>query len=133
MWAQIINVVLGVWLMASPAVLGFEGTAADNDHIVGPVIASFALISWWEATRVVRLYNLPLGLWLLLAPWLLGYSDTAAITNDMVIGALVASLSLVKGKIKGTYGGGWKAIWHSHTQHAQKARTQQDYSDQGNS
>ncbi|MEJ8801410.1 SPW repeat domain-containing protein [Pontibacter sp. H249] len=127
MWAQVINAILGIWLMASPAILGLEGTSADNDHIIGPVIASFACISWWEATRVVRLYNLPLALWLLLAPWVLGYSETAAIVNDMAVGLIVAGLSVVKGKIDNSFGGGWSAVWHSDTPHAQAARTQQDY------
>lgn len=127
MWAQIINVVLGIWLMASPAIFGLEGTSADNAHIVGPVVASFALISWWEATRVVRLYNIPLGLWLLLAPWVLGYTESAAIINDMAIGLLVTGLSLVKGKIDNSFGGGWRAVWHSHTPHAHEAHVQQDY------
>lgn len=124
MWAQIINALLGIWLMASPAVLGFENIAADNDHIVGPVIASFAVISWWESTRVVRLYNIPLGAWLLLAPWVLGYDSTTSILNDMLIGALVIGLSFIKGKVTETFGGGWSAIWQSDTLHAQEARKQ---------
>ncbi|WP_299824274.1 SPW repeat protein [uncultured Pontibacter sp.] len=120
---------LGIWLMSSPAILGLEGTPASNAHIVGPVVASFALISWWEATRVVRLYNLPLGAWLVLAPWVLGYTASAAIANDMVIGILIMGLSLVKGKIDNTYGGGWRAVWHTNTPHANAARLQQDYTD----
>ncbi len=99
--------------MASPSILGFNHQATDNDHIVGPIIASFAIISWWEATRVVRLYNLPLGAWLLLAPWVLGYQATTPIINDMLVGALVISFSLVEGKITDEYGGGWSAIWQS--------------------
>lgn len=130
MWAQIINALLGLWLMASPSILGTEGTTADNDHIIGPIITSFAIISWWEATRVVRLYNLPLGAWLILAPWVLGHDGTLAIANDMVIGALVIAFSLVKGKVTETYGGGWSAIWQSDTSHAQAARTKADYSKQ---
>jgi hypothetical protein len=124
MWAQIINTLLGIWLMASPAILGADKTIADNDHIIGPIIASFAVISWWEATRVVRLYNIPLGAWLLLAPWILGYDSTTSIINDMLVGTLVISLSLVKGKITDTYGGGWSAIWKSDTPHAREARKQ---------
>lgn len=124
MWAQIINAILGVWLVAAPAVLGYEGIAADNDHIVGPVIASFAVISWWESTRVVKLYNIPLGAWLLLAPWVLGYDNSSSIINDMLVGALVLSLSFVKGKVTETFGGGWSAIWKSDTLHAQEARKQ---------
>lgn len=122
MWAQVINALLGIWLMASPAVLGFNGIATDNDHIVGPIIASFATISWWEATRTVRLYNLPLGAWLLLAPWVLGYQETAPILNDMLVGAAVVGLSLVKGKITESTGGGWTTTWKSGGLHEQEAR-----------
>lgn len=123
MWAQVINALLGLWLMVSPAILGFEDkTISNNAHIVGPIITSFAVISWWEATRVVRLYNVPLGLWLLLAPWVLGYEPTTAILNDMVIGAAVAALSFVKGKVEGSYGGGWSAIWRKDSLHATEAR-----------
>lgn len=127
MWAQIINFALGIWLMASPAILGINTTSSDNAYIVGPVIAAFAMISWWEATRVVRLYNLPLGLWLILAPWVLGYAESAATVNSMAVGVLVTGLALVKGKIEDAYGGGWSAIWHSDTAHAKEARRQQDY------
>jgi hypothetical protein len=128
MWAQIVNAVLGLWLMVSPSILGLEGSTADNDHIIGPIIASFAIISWWEATRVVRLYNIPLGLWLILAPWVLGYENNSAIINDMAVGLLVIGLALVKGELTSTFGGGWKATWHSDTIHAREAKTQQDYS-----
>lgn len=129
MWAQVINAFLGIWLMASPGIFGFTGTIADNDHIAGPVIASFAIISWWEVTRVVRLYNLLPAAWLILAPWVLGYENTTAIVNDMAVGILVIAFAMVKGKIGATYGGGWQAIWHSDTLHEREARTMQDYQD----
>lgn len=126
MWAQIINAALGIWLMVSAAILGYNDVKiiTDNEHIVGPVVASFAIISWWEATRVTRLYNIPLGLWLLLAPWVLGYDNSLATTNSMLVGALVTGLSFVKGKVEGSYGGGWSAVWNSDTMHAREARKQ---------
>lgn len=122
MYAQVINALLGLWLMMSPAVLGFGNPAADNDRIIGPVIVTFAVVAWWEATRVVRLYNVPLAAWLLLAPWILGYEQTAPIVNDMAVGAVVLGLCFVKGKQEQNYGGGWKAIWHSNTLHAREAK-----------
>lgn len=124
MWAQVINAILGIWLMAAPGVIGFNEAAADNDHIIGPVIATFAVISWWEATRVVRKFNTPLGAWLLLAPWILGYDNNLAVINDMAVGALVIAFSLVKGKIEMQYGGGWSAIWKSDSLHAKEAEKQ---------
>ena len=124
MWAQILNAILGIWLVAAPAVLGYDGTAADNAHIIGPVVASFAVISWWEATRTVRLYNIPLGAWLLLAPWVLGYDSSGPVVNDMLVGALVLGLSFVKGRVTETFGGGWSTLWKTDTPHAQAARKQ---------
>ncbi|MEX0967418.1 MAG: SPW repeat protein [Bacteroidia bacterium] len=124
MWAHAINAILGVWLMASPEVLGFGNPVADNAHIIGPVIVTFAVVAWWECTRVVGKYNLALGAWLLIAPWILGYDHNFAIVNDMATGALVIAFSLVKGKIKHSYGGGWSALWQKDTLHHREARKQ---------
>jgi hypothetical protein len=122
MWAQVINAILGIWLMVSPGIFDFSTNAANNDNIIGPVIATFAITAFWECTRVTRLYNIPLGAWLLLAPWVLGYDNTIAIVNDMVVGGLVIALSLVKGKIEKRYGGGWSAIWKDNPLHVQEAK-----------
>jgi hypothetical protein len=50
MWAQLINALLGMWLMAAPAVLGYIGPARTNDRIIGPLAAGAALIAIWETT-----------------------------------------------------------------------------------
>lgn len=124
MWAHVINGALGIWLMIAPAVLGYGVPAQTNDRILGPVIATFAVVAWWEATRAVGHWNLPLGLWLLVAPWVLGYGATTAITNSLVVGGLVAGLSLVRGSIEGRYGGGWQALWETNSLHEREARRQ---------
>ncbi len=110
--------------MASPAILSSDKAAATNAYIVGPLIAAFATISWWEATRVVRLYSLPLGAWLLLAPWVLNYHNTTATLNAMLVGALVIGLSLVKGKVHTRLGGSWAGIWAKEPLHKQEAGKQ---------
>ncbi len=119
MWAQVINAMLGLWLMAAPAVLGYGAPAAYGDRVVGPVVAAFGIIAIWEATRAVGRWNLPLGLWLLLAPWVLGYAPAAAILNSMIVGVLVSGLALVRGRVEGSFGGGWAALWSEHPLHAQ--------------
>lgn len=110
MWAQVINTIIGVWLMAAPSYLAYVSSGENNCHIVGPVIATFAIVAYWEATRGVRKFNYLPGLWLLLSPWILGYESALPIINDMFCGMLVLVFSSVKGKIEGSYGGGWKAI-----------------------
>ena len=63
----------GIWLMMSPAVLGYADPARANDRIIGPIVASLATIAMWEVSRPLRWVNVVLGAWLLVAPWLLGH------------------------------------------------------------
>ena len=110
MWGHVLNTILGVWLMAAPGVLGYEGIARDHDHIVGPVVATFACVAIWEATRPLRWVTFVGGLWMLAAPWLLSFPSDATI-NAMVVGIAVALLSLTGRKITHSFGGGWSALW----------------------
>jgi hypothetical protein len=116
MWAQILNMILGLWLMAAPDIIGYSGRAADNDNIIGPVIASFSIIALSGCTRSISMYNLPLGIWLFLAPWFLGYEDRSATFNDMAVGFLITGFSFFKRKTNKQYGGGWSALWKQRTQ-----------------
>lgn len=113
MWARFLNAAIGIWLMASPAVLGYGNPAQANDRIIGPVIATFAIIGIWEITRGLRWLNLLLGLWLLVAPFLMGYDASIPTWNDVIAGVLVVAFSLVKGKTTHPYGGGWKSLFCS--------------------
>ena len=121
MWAQVIVILSGVWLMVAPAVFDFDKSIADNAHIVGPLIATFAIVALSECTRNVRFFNLPLAAWLLLAPWILQYNNSTALINDYAVALLVTGLSFVKPRRKNRFGGGWPAIWKSDTLHAREA------------
>jgi len=110
MWPQLVNVALGLWLMAAPAVLNYGRPASTSDHIVGPLIATFACIALWEATRAMRWINLPLGLWVLAAPWLLD-APLAGRLSSMLTGTAVAGLSCFGGTVRQRFGGGWAALW----------------------
>lgn len=121
MWAQVIVIISGVWLMVAPEVFGFDKSISDNAHIVGPLIATFAIVALSECTRNVRFFNLPLTAWLILAPWILQYNNSTAVINDYAVALLVAGLSFVKPKRKNRYGGGWPAVWQSDTLHEREA------------
>ena len=121
MWAQIINALLGIFLMAAPSLFGLGPTASDNFHILGPVITTFAVVSWWEATRSVRLWNVPLGAWLIVSPILLRYDSSIGIATTVAVGLAVVAFSFVRGKRKNRFGGGWKALWRRGAVHEQKA------------
>jgi hypothetical protein len=117
MFTQIATIVAGLWLMVAPAVLGYGDSgaaraAANNDWIVGPLVASFATVALWQATRAVRWVNVALGVWLMLAALVLPYPEVAAILVA-VTGLAVAVLASRGGRISHAFGGGWRVLWRT--------------------
>jgi len=121
MSTQVVTMLLGLWLMFAPDLLDFSKKISNNAHIVGPLIATFAIIAIWECTRNVRLFNLPLAAWLFIAPWILQYDNNVALLSDYAVAILVVLLLFVKPKRQHRFGGGWPAIWKSKTPHSREA------------
>src|SRR5574339_482905 len=92
MWARIVNFFLGLWLMAAPAALGYAGPAAVNDRLVGPLVASFALVAIWQTTNALRWTNLALGLWLMLSPFVIGAWSGEPYTFEATLSSSLAGL-----------------------------------------
>lgn len=109
MIAQLLQVALGLWLMAAPAVLGMTDPAATNYHIIGPIIAAVGGVAAGECTRSVRFWNLPLDLWLLASPLLMPTPE-AVVINSLATGGASLALCFVRGHVKCQYGGGWMAL-----------------------
>ncbi|MEP2057445.1 MAG: SPW repeat protein [Maribacter litoralis] len=120
MWAKILNIVIGLYLIVAPSFFGYSPQASDNGHIIGPIIVTFSIISLWEATQGTRKWNYPFAVWLLLAPWILGYENNLAMVCDMLVGALVIVFSSFEQENKNRYGGGWASLWQKHPQHIQE-------------
>src|SRR5690606_4194310 len=110
MWAQILNSLIGIWLMAAPNVLGYNGVAADVDHIVGPIVTTFAVVALSGCTRKVGRLNIIGGVWLIAAPWILGYDHSSSITNAIITGILITAFSLFKRQTQQEYGGVWSQL-----------------------
>ena len=95
-WQDPANAVLGVWLIFSPLMLGFQGdmAAAVNTVAVGILLLAAALgaifvpYAWEEWTESV------LGLWLTISPWVLGEAAYMAKANSVVVGLVVITLAL---------------------------------------
>ena len=80
-----INVALGIWLIISPFVLGFEAHQAAkwNDIAVGIAVGLVALQAWSAV-------NVALGVWLIIAPFVLGFANLPTLLwNSVILGALV--------------------------------------------
>lgn len=99
-WNLILILLIGMWVMAAPGILSYSGTIADSNHLAGPLIVTFAVISMSEIARSVRFIFILFGLWLIAAPWVLGTDLEMAKWNGVISGILLIALSFPKGKIE---------------------------------
>lgn len=110
MWAQIVNIIFGLWIMVSPVVLNFDGLAQTQCYWTGPLVITISSIAAWEFNRDVRLFNLLISAWLLFSPFLFRFSLTAS-ANSLIMGMCITFFSLVKGRQYRSYAGGWSSLW----------------------
>jgi MFS superfamily sulfate permease-like transporter len=108
--SQLASIGIGVWLMAAPQVLGYEGAAADNHHVVGPLVASFACIALWDVASPVRRLNALLAAWLIAAPVVLLPGWVPTLVAWTAAAALIP-LSLRGPDATARFGGGWSVLW----------------------
>jgi hypothetical protein len=96
--ASSVNVVLGIWLIASPWVFDYSGRAPVlNSVFVGALIATLAavrLASFHERAGLSGI-NLLLGFWTIVSPWASGYvANKEAVANNIMVGVLVTALAI---------------------------------------
>jgi len=120
MWAAIINILLGLWLMISPGLLQFEKAASNNNYIVGPMVLTFAITALWGVNRSARFLNVATGIWLAVSPFIIGFQSPVAIWITVLSGVLIAGFSFVRGSIKRNYGGGWRSLFEKDPVHLQQ-------------
>ncbi|MEI2808381.1 MULTISPECIES: SPW repeat protein [Paracoccaceae] len=98
-WQDSVNLILGLWLIVSPWVLGFAGleTAMWNAVVFGLVIAAMALAALTTFRDWEEWIDMAIGAWLTISPWVLGFATGAegsALTGNFVVaGLLVLALS----------------------------------------
>jgi hypothetical protein len=110
MWPQVVATLVGLWLMAAPAVLGFGEPASTVSHVIGPLAASASWIAVWSVTRGVRWLDLLFGAALLVAPLAFGY-PTMAFVNSVIMGLALLALPFASSGAVSGYGGGWATLW----------------------
>lgn len=91
-WQDWANLVLGLWTLVSPWILGYSATpvAMWNAVIVGLLVALMALLHLRQGPIWEEWVNVLLGIWLVLSPWILGYAAQGPATwNAVILGLLV--------------------------------------------
>ncbi|MDQ3845474.1 MAG: hypothetical protein M3342_15920, partial [Bacteroidota bacterium] len=111
----------GLWLMISPSVLGMSQPAANNNHIAGPLVITFAVIALWEINRNVIKVNMVIGAWLIIALFVIDFHSTSTIISNLVSAIVLILLALVKREVKQHYGGGWISLFQKNPPHLRAA------------
>ncbi|MFY0524212.1 SPW repeat protein [Archangium gephyra] len=95
------NLLLSVWLIIAPLILGFDSPQARANTItVGLCLFLFVLVA--DSIPAFRFVDTALGLWLLASPFVLGYSDDIVPTaHNIAVGLVVAVLSLMPARRPG--------------------------------
>jgi hypothetical protein len=93
--ANWVNVVLGIWVIISPFVLGFANLQAVmwNDVAVGIAVALLAL-SRRPNHRAGESLNVVLGVWLILSAFVLGVTAAVPFWNSIIFGIIIALVAL---------------------------------------
>ncbi|HLX70241.1 MAG TPA: SPW repeat protein [Verrucomicrobiae bacterium] len=90
-----VNVILGVWVVISPFVLGFSGMKEMmwNNIATGGAIFLLALGSS-TGRGGSSLLNVLLGIWMVISPFVLGASRPIAVWNNVILGTIVGIVAL---------------------------------------
>ncbi|MCC6472659.1 MAG: SPW repeat protein [Burkholderiales bacterium] len=95
-WQDWANFLLGLWLFASPWVLGYAdlGQVTVNALIFGFLLVVFSLLPLKLPAVWEEWIDLLCGLWLIAAPFVLGFTGQfSAAVNSLLVGTLVALLA----------------------------------------
>ncbi len=97
LWAHFVNLLLGVWLIASPFALGYRSAGLTwSDVASGALIVVFSMFSFPRRTGTyARWANCFVGIWLLFAPLVFWAPTSAGYMNDTLTGALVIAFAVL--------------------------------------
>jgi hypothetical protein len=99
MWARVIELMLGVWLVLSPLI--FRETAGvgnfwNTDVSAGSAVILLSLLSFWRPLRKSHLVTGVIALWLILSAWFAAARPgPPAAQNEIVVGLLLLMLAIV--------------------------------------
>lgn len=97
-WNLFLSVIVGLCLMAAPALFRLQGVARDSDPIAGALAIVVSVVSMAEGFRGARRLNCLLGIWMLAQLFWLDSTFAASIYHALAA-ALLILLSFRKGTI----------------------------------
>lgn len=102
-WTIIVQVIVGVWLMARPSILPFNIESANCDHWMGAIIVTVAAVSTAEVIRTVRFVNVLAGLAVLILTLVFASGSIVVLISGIVSSVVLIVASLPRGVIVEQY------------------------------
>jgi len=113
-WADCVNLILGLWMIASPWILRFAGSdspAVWSAWILGAAIVVFAGLAMYVPRAWEEALNIILGACLITSPWALGFADLSTPTTNAVLTGLLVIAFGIWAMLRDTTVQRW---WHEH-------------------
>ena len=99
MWARTAEVMLGLWLAASPFIFGHlpaERGLWWSDFASALLIVTLSLFSFWNRSRRAHLLNIGVALWLVGFGYFgFGGAPPPGAQNELLVGLLLLMLAIV--------------------------------------
>jgi hypothetical protein len=102
----LLQIAIGVWLMARPDVLHYTdmSNSATCDHLFGALVVTVAMVSTAEVTRIVRFANVLFGTAILVCGIVFSREAPVVLISEIVSGAVLILSSIPRGAIVEKYG-----------------------------
>jgi hypothetical protein len=96
MWARVVEMMLGFWLIMSRFVFPYEtGSLLTNDLVCGFIVIVLAGLSYWPKTFWAHFLLLPVALWLIVYAYTFGHPAPPTAQNQIVTGLLIAMFAII--------------------------------------
>ena len=98
-WGSWLNLLVGIWLLISPAAMHLGGIAMNNNiafGILAIIVAIWSMIVLPQ-NHAPAWVNFAFGIWLFISPWALGFAaGVDALWNSLICGVLLVVFSIVR-------------------------------------
>ena len=89
-WQDQVILLLGLWLIASPWVMGYPGDSppTSNAVIAGIIMVAMAAFDLYKTYVWAVLFNIVVGAWAVVSPWIVDTVADPAMTWSLVIAGI---------------------------------------------
>ena len=102
LWTQWVNLGFAIWLITSPALLGYSsGLMTVSDIASGCLLLAFSFAALSPAFGWARWISAAIGCWVMSAPLIFWAPEATAYLNGMLVGALVTGFSVLVPPVTG--------------------------------